>query len=104
MPASVTVLYPADANFNLKYYLNTHIPLVTEKWKSLGLLGWKLIEFKAGPDGNVPYSYGGVYEWESGDKILKAFASDAIKPIQDDVVNFSSKSPVLAGGDIIASS
>lgn len=40
--SSVTVLYPAasDAQFDMDYYMKTHMPLVMENWKGYGLESW----------------------------------------------------------------
>lgn len=42
-PATVTVVYPQGAKFNMDYYKSTHMPLVQEKWGSMGLTSCKHI-------------------------------------------------------------
>jgi hypothetical protein len=39
MPSIVTFLYPA-VDFDLDYYLTSHMPMVQKKWASYGLLDW----------------------------------------------------------------
>jgi len=104
MPANATVLYTGDAKFDLKYYLESHMPLVGKDWKSFGLLDWKVIQFEAGPDGSKPYSIAAILTWDSIDSIPKALASDAGKGILADVENFSDKGPIFLVGNIVGAS
>jgi uncharacterized protein (TIGR02118 family) len=50
----VTVSYPAGEAFDLDYYLGTHMPLVQERWGSLGLSEWRVLKGVPGPDGAPP--------------------------------------------------
>ena len=38
--ATISVLYPAGANFNLDYYTAKHMPMVMDKWGQYGLKSW----------------------------------------------------------------
>ena len=49
----VTVSYPAGEDFDLDYYLGTHMPLVQERWGSLGLSEWRVMKGVPGPDGGA---------------------------------------------------
>ncbi|KAK5051622.1 hypothetical protein LTR84_003274 [Exophiala bonariae] len=100
MVAHATVLYPGDAQFDLKYYLSTHLPLCEKGWKELGLVDWKVIEYTPGPDGSKPYAIGALLSWESLESIGKAFEAEATKGILDDVKNFSDKSPLFLIGNV----
>lgn len=101
-----TVLYPAesDATFDLKYYLNTHMPLVDKNWGSYGLKDWKVIELQNGPDGSKPYSIAAVMTWESADGVKEALASEAAKTVFGDVPKFSNKGPLFLMGDVVGAS
>jgi uncharacterized protein (TIGR02118 family) len=52
----VSVMYPggADATFDDRYYLQTHTPLVKERWTGLGLEEVQLLRGTATPDGSPP--------------------------------------------------
>lgn len=100
MVANATVLYPGDAKFDLKYYLDHHLPLCDKGWKEFGLLDWKVIEYSPGPDGSKPYSVGALLTWESAEGIGKAIQSEAGKGILADVKNFCDKSPQFIIGNV----
>lgn len=106
MPVNATVLYPAeaDATFDLSYYLNSHMPLVSKQWTSFGLQGWKVVQFEAGPDGSKPYSIAALLTWDSLDGLKSALGSDAGKVVLGDVENFSNKGPIFLTGNIVGSS
>lgn len=49
MPAIITVAYPrpsGEVKFDLKYYLDVHMPLVHKTWASKGLKSWTVTERK----------------------------------------------------------
>ena len=52
----VIVMYPSgpDTNFDEAYYLQHHIPLVKERWNSMGLHEVRLVKGVATPDGSTP--------------------------------------------------
>ena len=52
----VSVMYPSEpeSSFNLDYYLQTHIPLVRERWKPMGLEDMRLLRGVGTPDGTPP--------------------------------------------------
>jgi len=105
MSVSATVLYPAeaDATFDMKYYLSTHMPLVQKHWGPHGLTDWKVIEFQAGPDGSKPYSVQATLTWKDGESLQKALAASETASIFGDVPNFSNKSPVFMAGAVVGS-
>ena len=39
MPFTVTVQYPADAQFKMDYYTSSHMPMVAEQFKDYGFRG-----------------------------------------------------------------
>jgi len=103
MPAVVTLIYPAtpDHTFNLEYYLQTHMPLVTKLWSSRGLKGYQVI--KLDQDGG--YCTQCLLHWESVDAFTQAKAVAAeSEAIFGDIPNFTNVKPtVLISGDIVAS-
>jgi uncharacterized protein (TIGR02118 family) len=99
--ATVSALYPRKdgATFNLDYYLSTHMPLVTKHWSKYGLKSWSVTQMA--PD--APYAFSATMEWES----LEAFGNatkdeESTGAIMGDVKNFSSESPVLLAGGVVA--
>jgi uncharacterized protein (TIGR02118 family) len=52
----VSVMYPAssEGTFDQAYYLEKHIPLVKERWGSLGLDSVQLLRGAGTPDGSPP--------------------------------------------------
>lgn len=55
----VTVMYP-QGDFNLDYYLKTHMPLVENAWKSKGLKNWQVQKIGPQADGSAvrcPFLY-----------------------------------------------
>ncbi|MCJ1455298.1 hypothetical protein MMC28_005652 [Mycoblastus sanguinarius] len=45
---TVILLYPkqSDSTFDMAYYLASHMPLVQERWSSLGLHDWTVLHFE----------------------------------------------------------
>ncbi|EMC94850.1 hypothetical protein BAUCODRAFT_93390, partial [Baudoinia panamericana UAMH 10762] len=88
------VLYPKGTNFNMDYYISTHMKMVGDKLSQYGLKGWKVSDF--GKD--AEYCVGATLEWESMEAFQKGASSDDMKTILDDVKNFSDKEPMLMPG------
>jgi uncharacterized protein (TIGR02118 family) len=98
--STTTVLYPKGTNFNMKYYLDSHMPMVYKNLHPHGLTGWKVLEFPADAD----YCVQATLEWESGEKFQSAAASPEMKEVLDDVPNFADKQPTLMPGTLKGSS
>jgi hypothetical protein len=79
------------------------MPLVEGKWKSKGLLDWKIVQIGPQADGSKsPYQIQAILTFESGEA-LKA-AADADGPaIFGDIPNFTDTQAVIIGGANIAS-
>lgn len=104
MSVKVLVVYPNDegATFNMDYYLSTHMPLVTEKWKQYGLKGWEVIQFAGGPDGSKPqFSTQATLIWDNKDDFFKAVGAPETKDVMEDISNFSNKQPLIIGGKVL---
>jgi uncharacterized protein (TIGR02118 family) len=82
MPYNATVLYPAtsDSTFNMKYYLDSHMPLAHKSWAP-HLKDWKVIEYAAGQDGSKPYSVAAILTFDSAEDMQKALACEATKEV-----------------------
>ena len=104
MSATITLLYPNDPkeNFDLDYYLGTHMPLVAKTWKPFGLKSYQVIRFAPEAEGSEPpYRIGVWFVWESIEGARKAIAAPESKPVFADVANYSSNAPKLVFGDFI---
>jgi len=94
--ATITVLYPKGADFNMDYYMSTHMPLVQSKWSQHGLKSWKVINF--GKD--AEYSVQATLEFGSMEDIKKASGSSEAPEVMGDVKNFTSSQPILMSGPV----
>ncbi|KAF2212335.1 hypothetical protein CERZMDRAFT_112055 [Cercospora zeae-maydis SCOH1-5] len=94
--ATVTVVYPQGAKFNMDYYRSTHMPLVQEKWGKFGLKSWKVIKF--GDD--AAYCVQATLEWPSLADFQAAASAPEAKEVLGDVPNFSDKDPVILAGEV----
>lgn len=104
MVTKVTVLYPNPdgANFNMDYYLSTHMPLVSKSWQQYGLKGWEVIQFEPGPDGAKPqYSVQATLIWDGPEDLGKAMGAEETKEVMGDIPNFSNQQPVLVAGKVL---
>ncbi|KAJ9620317.1 hypothetical protein H2204_012353 [Knufia peltigerae] len=99
------VAYPAaaEAQFNLQYYTNNHMQLVSKNWKQYGLLEWKVVTFDAGPDGSKQYSVASTMTWESAEGFQKAMKSETAAELVADMENFSDHPPIFLIGNVSAS-
>ncbi|KPI36686.1 uncharacterized protein AB675_10074 [Cyphellophora attinorum] len=99
------VAYPfvADAKFNLQYYTNNHMELVSKHWKRYGLLDWKVVTFDAAPDGSKQYSVASTMTWESAEGFQDAMKSETAAELAADMENFSDRPPVFLIGNVAAS-
>ena len=103
MAATVGVLYENadDATFDLDYYLAKLMPLVNEKFKPVGLKGWRVLKAVGTPVGDNPaFNIIADLEFDAADQFRAAVAAEA-GPGFGDVPNFSNKSPVVVIGDLV---
>ncbi|EMF16668.1 uncharacterized protein SEPMUDRAFT_145866 [Sphaerulina musiva SO2202] len=98
--ATVTVVYPQGAKFDMEYYKAKHMPLVQEKWGPFGLTSWKVMSFPS----DAAYCVQATLEWKDLKSFQTAASSPAAKEVLGDVSNFSDKDPVILAGEIQFSS
>ena len=75
--ATLSVLYPnqPDGWFDERYYLNRHIPLVRERWRSMGLTEIRLLRGTETPDaGPPPYRIMALVTFVSAHALRQALA------------------------------
>ncbi|RBA18226.1 hypothetical protein FPRO05_10521 [Fusarium proliferatum] len=100
-----TVLYPNDegATFDLKYYVDIHMPIVMKYWSKHGLLGYQLIHYDTSFDGTKPYNLGAILTWDSKECIKTAVASEESKAVFQDVPNFTNRRAHFLVGEFVGS-
>ncbi len=97
----VSVMYPGGSGtrFDMDYYLQRHMPLVSERWSALGLHDYKIVKAIGTPDGgDAPFQVMALLSFESA----QAFASAAKahgKEIFGDIPNFTDVQPVVQLND-----
>lgn len=104
MSTTITVVFPndLDANYNIEYYISSHMPLIERHWKKFGVKSWSVTKFTPGLDGNQPlYAFGSTVYWDNNARIKEAFESPETAEIMGDVPNFSNKQPIFLLGRII---
>ncbi|RYP00275.1 hypothetical protein DL766_008729 [Monosporascus sp. MC13-8B] len=92
--AVVNVIYPKEAasNFNMEYYIKTHMPLVQKIWGPLGLKSWTVSTVNPESGFHVQ----AFLVWDS----LEAFEKAPIDEIFADVKNFTNVTPVKWVGQL----
>jgi uncharacterized protein (TIGR02118 family) len=97
---TLTALYPKtdDSTFDMDYYVNTHLPLVSER---IGAV--VSTSASAGTDfgGPTPYMCVGVINIESMDALATAFGAHGDE-IMGDIPNFTNVAPVIYVGDVVS--
>ena len=94
--ATATVLYPKGTEFNMDYYMSSHMPMVEKKWSQYGLKSWKVIDF--GKD--AEYCVQATLEFGSVGDFEKAGAGPEVGEVMGDVKNFSDKNPLIIHGKV----
>lgn len=98
--ATTTVLYPTKegSTFDMDYYLQKHMPLVTAKWGSYGLTQWLVTDLRGTEQ---PYSVQATLIWESAASFDKAREAAGAEVFAD-IPNFSSEQPIVLFGGVKA--
>lgn len=94
------VMYPKGENFDLDYYLATHMPLVRDRWKSMGLKSTQILKGTAAGDGGpAPFQIVAELVWESGKHFQDAVKAHGTE-IFGDIPNFTKAQPVVQISDV----
>ena len=98
--AVVQVIYPKEArgDFNMTYYLESHMPLVQKLWGPLGLKSWTVNVLQPDNENHVQ----AYLVWESLQAWEAAGAGPTQKEIFGDIPNFTSTSPTAWVGQVEA--
>jgi hypothetical protein len=98
--ALVTVLYrrTPDLIFNTGYYLSTHIPLLTGKWTTYGLLNTIFCEATSESE----FSYQLIMAWGNLEEYDNAMKDEEVLEIlMGDVRNFTNGTPSFVVGKVL---
>ena len=94
---SLTVLYPKSesSHFDHEYYVNRHIPLVRERFTSMGLTDVRLVRGVTTLDGSeTPFELIGLLKFPSTADLSAALEAHGAEVIGD-VPNFTNIQPVI---------
>ena len=100
----IAVMYPSadGATFDESYYMQTHIPLVRQRWEQLGLTNVAVMRGVPGPDGARPvYTMVALLTFATMDQFQAAAAQHG-REIFADIPNFTSASPVIQFNEPVA--
>lgn len=96
----VLVMYPKGESFDLDYYLQKHMPLVRERWKSMGLKNTQILKGTGAGDGSeAPYQVIAELDWESPKHFQEAAAKHGPE-LFGDIPNFTKAQPVVQINDV----
>jgi uncharacterized protein (TIGR02118 family) len=93
----VTVLYPDQpgARFDERYYLDTHTPLVQQRWGAMGLSDLRPMRGLGTPDGvAAPYRVITLLTFDSAEALQRAVAAHGAE-IFGDIPKFTDITPVV---------
>ncbi|KAH7157271.1 hypothetical protein B0J13DRAFT_671124 [Dactylonectria estremocensis] len=96
--AAVIVIYPSGPAFDLEYYLQKHMPLVSSIWGPAGLKSYDILTFSEGP-----YQVQAVLKWDSLDSVATGLSSAGAEQIFGDIKNFTTAEPIVQKGDVAGS-
>ncbi|CAO1616398.1 unnamed protein product [Parajaminaea phylloscopi] len=98
----LNVVYPNDpkAKFDLKYYLDKHMPLVGKHWEPIGLKQWQVVQFS---DPAAPYRIQAILTFADAASIKKAL-NELAKEVFDDIQNYTDLKPQAFYGEVLTAS
>ncbi|KAN0104250.1 hypothetical protein V8E51_009995 [Hyaloscypha variabilis] len=98
--ATVTILYPSgsDINFDMSYYLSSHMPMLLKSWKSYGLTNYTVSKPAEGPYVCICY-----LNFSSFEGFKKASEGPERKAIREDVQNYTNSKVVLVPAEVVGS-
>lgn len=97
----IAVMYPSTERmrFDETYYMQSHIPLVLQRWQPLGLIDLQVLRGIPGLDGATPtYTLMAFLTFGSMDQFKDAAAQHGTE-ILADIPNFTDTTPVLQFND-----
>lgn len=104
--SNITVLYPAPAEgetFDMDYYVSSHLKIVTEAWKDIGISGMQVLKFTdVVGGGTLSFSVAAITTFDSPDGARKALVAPQTKAVFEDTPNYTNMKPTALLGDVTA--
>lgn len=98
---TATVLYP-PTDFNMQYYLSSHMPMVMGKFKEFGMTGYNVTRLDSAVDGSASeYSVQCILEFSTGVEGIQKALSTHSDEVLGDIKNFSKDNPKIFVGDVV---
>ena len=95
---TISVVYPRSegATFDYRYYEETHLPLVVERWRDAGLTGAEALRGVEALDGGPAAFFAvALIRFQSHEQFQAALAGEHAAEIMGDISNFSSVQPLI---------
>ncbi|RGP77709.1 ethyl tert-butyl ether degradation [Fusarium longipes] len=96
--ATVIIQYPSGHDFDVDYYLKTHMPLAEKTWKDKGLKSAEVVKL----GGDSPYQIYTILKWESMAAFQAAAGAEDAKAVHEDVKNFTTAKAEVRFGATVA--
>jgi len=99
----ISVIYPAGegARFDVDYYLKSHMPLASARWKDYGLRETKVLRGSSAPGGGAaPYLIMALLSFDSAAAFEQALERHG-QEIIGDVPNFTNIQPIIQVNDVL---
>ncbi|KAI2611564.1 uncharacterized protein GGS25DRAFT_483262 [Hypoxylon fragiforme] len=97
MTVIMVIAYPKDANVNMAYYLEHHLPAILPSWTASGMRGWRVLTATAaGPES--PYGVVTEIEWpdmQTFHRAQEATPPEVTKKSAEDLKNYAQKAPAI---------
>ncbi|KAF9886599.1 hypothetical protein FE257_011239 [Aspergillus nanangensis] len=100
MTFTITVLYPREAEVDVDYYINGHIPLAERLAGKNVLLSWEVFTFPA----DAPYCVQANMTWSSAEAQAAAVSGEDGKVMVDDIKKFAKVPPIVMTQQFVAKS
>lgn len=103
MTAVIYVSYPRQdgINFDVDYYLNTHMQLVQKHWGPHGMKSWHIVQFP--PEDPSGLNVQAILFWTSIEDFEKCYAL-GIPEVHQDLKHYTNGRPVQWKGQVILNS
>ncbi|EKD12641.1 uncharacterized protein L3040_005226 [Drepanopeziza brunnea f. sp. 'multigermtubi'] len=101
MTAILTLVYPKGTKeFDMNYYLTSHMPMVQATWAGCGLQKWEVVQLDPA-SGNVTKC---ILYFESAAKMQAAFGGPDAAKVLGDIPNYCDVQPLQYAGEIVGGS
>ncbi|KAG6005549.1 hypothetical protein E4U21_007875 [Claviceps maximensis] len=96
--ATITIFYPSGHDFDLKYYLQTHMRVVERNWRPQGLINWEITILTPGQTYQVQavLKFTSLAAWE------QAVSSETAVTVFGDVPAFTTAEPIVFKGETMS--